>query len=102
MLATRDERRGVSMVDAAGASTGERNPVGDYVARKIDAFRERRRMKRIRRDPAALISLLRSATTILIVCHGNIIRSPFAARRMAQMLAARRRLAVILGGVDAT
>jgi len=59
-------------------------------------------MKRIRRDPAALISLLRSATTILIVCHGNIIRSPFAARRMAQMLAARRRLAVISGGLEAT
>jgi protein-tyrosine-phosphatase len=102
MLVTPDERRGASMVGAAGASTGGRNVVGGYLARKVDAFRERRRMKRIRRDPAALISLLRSATTILIVCHGNIIRSPFAARRMAQMLAVRRRLAVISAGLEAT
>jgi L-malate glycosyltransferase len=47
---------------------------------------ERRRMERIRRAPNALSAGLRSARRILIVCQGNIIRSPFAARLVAQAL----------------
>jgi glycosyltransferase involved in cell wall biosynthesis/protein-tyrosine-phosphatase len=37
-------------------------------------------MARIRRNPAQITSRLRSARSVLIVCHGNIIRSAFAAR----------------------
>jgi glycosyltransferase involved in cell wall biosynthesis/protein-tyrosine-phosphatase len=47
---------------------------------------ERRRIDRIRREPSVLMAALRSARRILIVCHGNIIRSPFAARLVAQAL----------------
>lgn len=47
---------------------------------------ERRSMDRIRREPSVLVAALRSAKRILIVCHGNIIRSPFTARLVAQAL----------------
>ncbi|HSB61495.1 MAG TPA: hypothetical protein VLI67_07230, partial [Vicinamibacteria bacterium] len=49
-------------------------------------LREGRRMGRIRRDPGPLVAALRSARSILIVCHGNVIRSPFAARLLGQAL----------------
>ena len=51
--------------------------------RAIETGAERRRMNRVRRHPAALTIALRSAKAILIVCHGNIIRSPFAAQLVA-------------------
>jgi len=41
-------------------------------------------MNRIRRNPARLIQALQSAKNILIVCHGNVIRSPFAAELLAR------------------
>ena len=47
---------------------------------------ERRRIERVRRDPRVLVAGLRSARRILIVCHGNIIRSPFTARLLGQAL----------------
>jgi glycosyltransferase involved in cell wall biosynthesis/protein-tyrosine-phosphatase len=37
-------------------------------------------MGRMRRNPARITACLRSARSVLIVCHGNIIRSAFAAR----------------------
>src|SRR5207249_11604147 len=58
-------------------------------------------MKQIRRDPAQLNASLRAAATILVVCHGNIIRSPFAARLMAQMLRGRASIAIASAGVAA-
>jgi protein-tyrosine-phosphatase len=41
---------------------------------------------RTRRDPARVVRALRAARHVLIVCHGNIIRSAFAARLMQQKL----------------
>ena len=53
----------------------------------VEAAIERRRMARIRRKPGALVTTLRSASRVLIVCHGNIIRSPFAAALVARYAA---------------
>ena len=63
---------------------------------------ERRRLDRIRRDPSMLVAALRSAEMILIVCHGNIIRSPFTARLLAQALQGKRRVSISSGGLAAT
>lgn len=57
-------------------------------------------MRRVRRDPRKLLQALASAQTVLIVCHGNIIRSPFAARLVARA-AGDRQLSVRSGGLGA-
>lgn len=69
--------------------------------RTIEAAVERRRMARIRRDPAPLIAALQSAERILIVCQGNIIRSPFAASLIARYLQHRGGVAVASAGLAA-
>ena len=48
---------------------------------------DRRRMERVRRDPARLKAALGRARQVLVVCHGNIYRSAFAARLLAQAVA---------------
>jgi glycosyltransferase involved in cell wall biosynthesis/protein-tyrosine-phosphatase len=65
-------------------------------------FSERRRMEGIRRDPSLLRSALRSARHVLIVCHGNIIRSPFAARLIGQALRQGRAVRISSAGLEAT
>jgi protein-tyrosine-phosphatase len=57
---------------------------------------------RIRRDPARLVRALREARQVLIVCHGNIIRSAFAARLMEQMFGSIGRVRFVSAGVEAT
>lgn len=57
---------------------------------------------RIRRDPARLVRALREARQVLIVCHGNIIRSAFAARLMQQMFGSIGRVRFVSAGVEAT
>jgi glycosyltransferase involved in cell wall biosynthesis/protein-tyrosine-phosphatase len=49
-------------------------------ANRIARWRAARAMTRIRRNPAAIRARLRAVRNVLIVCHGNIIRSAFAAR----------------------
>jgi glycosyltransferase involved in cell wall biosynthesis/protein-tyrosine-phosphatase len=61
----------------------------------------RRRMESGRRDEASLKEALRSARQVLVVCHGNIIRSPFAARLLAQKLEGRHPLRIISRGLGA-
>ncbi len=63
---------------------------------------ESRRMERIRRDPARLIAALRSAKAMLIVCHGNIIRSPFTARLVRRELGDQPHISVSSAGLGAT
>lgn len=63
---------------------------------------ERRRMEGIRRDPSLLRAALRSARHVLIVCHGNIIRSPFAARLIGQALRQGRAVHISSAGLEAT
>lgn len=67
----------------------------------VDAWRLARRMRKVRRDPSALRRALRSAGKILVVCHGNIIRSPFAARLVAEALRDHPGIAVRSGGLAA-
>ncbi len=70
--------------------------------RRIACGLERGRMAHIRRHPAALKTLLRSAKNILILCHGNIIRSPFAARLLEQIVSGRAPVSIRSAGVQAT
>jgi protein-tyrosine-phosphatase len=74
----------------------------DYGRRKVRGAVERRRMCRIRRDPTTLARALASAKQILIVCHGNIIRSAFAARLIAQAVGDDARIAIFSAGLQAT
>jgi protein-tyrosine-phosphatase len=57
---------------------------------------------RMRRDPAPVVRALREARQVLIVCHGNIIRSAFAARLMQQMFGPIGRVRFASAGVEAT
>ena len=57
-----------------------------WVFHRIACVRARRRMMKIRRHPAALIAAARSARNVLVVCHGNIIRSAFAERLIRRAL----------------
>ena len=72
-----------------------------YGARTVSHVVERRRMNRIRRNPAALRKALRSADTLLIMCHGNIIRSPFATHLIRQALVDRSPVSVVSAGLEA-
>ena len=62
---------------------------------------ERRKVRRLRRNPTRLTTALRTARRLLIVCHGNIIRSPFAARLVAQALHDHGRVSVLSAGLGA-
>lgn len=99
--------------DSGPRPSGAHPPPGERVpgsiargARKLrDAalsLPERLRVHRIRREPRVLVAALRSARNILIVCHGNIIRSPFAARLVAQALGDDRRVRISSAGLAAT
>ena len=70
--------------------------------RRIENVVARRRAQQYRQDPSGLRAMLRSATHILVVCHGNIIRSPFAARLIAHTLGTRRGITVSSAGLEAT
>jgi glycosyltransferase involved in cell wall biosynthesis/protein-tyrosine-phosphatase len=59
------------------------------------------RVRRLRHDPSPLMNALRSAERILIVCQGNIIRSPFAARLVQQALHSQGRVSVLSAGLSA-
>jgi len=69
-------------------------------SRSIDCGVARYGMKRVRRNPARFMRTLRSAREILIVCHGNIIRSPFAAELLARDIGSAP-VRVVSGGVAA-
>jgi protein-tyrosine-phosphatase len=69
--------------------------------RKIHATAERRRMARVRSHPEDLLRALRRASSILVVCHGNIIRSPFAAALLRAVMAPLAMATIRSAGVDA-
>ena len=72
------------------------------VRRKIEHLIERRRAERLRDDPAPIVAALAGARSVLVVCHGNIIRSPFAARLIDRLAAGRARpLAIASAGLTA-
>ena len=58
-------------------------------------------MMKIRRNPSALNAAVRSAGSVLVVCHGNIIRSAFAERLLRRALGSRSRPAISSAGLYA-
>jgi protein-tyrosine phosphatase len=68
----------------------------------VESLAERGRMARLRRRPHVLKASLRSARRILILCQGNIIRSPFAASLVAKALGEDCQILVASAGVAAT
>ena len=85
----------VSLLTAVVRSVAER------VRLKLARAIARRSMAAVRREPAALVHALRTATQVLVVCHGNIIRSAFAARLLRQCLSAANHPRIVSAGVDA-
>jgi L-malate glycosyltransferase len=65
---------------------------GRRISRTITHRRARHAMNRIRRTPSQLRKILQSAKTVLVVCHGNIIRSAFAAELLRQRIGAGVRI----------
>ena len=90
-------KRALSVEQARGLLARGARRLRAAVVRRL----ARRRADRFRRDPRRLVAALRSAEGILVVCHGNIIRSPFAARLLAQALG-QGRVAISSGGLAAT
>jgi protein-tyrosine-phosphatase len=72
-----------------------------YGRHKLGHVVERRRMNRFRENPVVLTTALASAKKVLIVCHGNIIRSAFAARLVAQGLGEGSRVSISSAGLAA-
>jgi glycosyltransferase involved in cell wall biosynthesis/protein-tyrosine-phosphatase len=73
----------------------------EYGARKFRHANERRQVNRLRRSPVAVIDALRAGQRILVVCHGNIIRSPFAAFLLEQSLGRNPRVSIASAGLEA-
>ncbi len=71
------------------------------IRRKAARALERRRAQRLRQNPAEAAATLVAARDILVVCHGNIIRSPFAARLIAQALGDRVGVSIASAGLEA-
>ena len=69
--------------------------------RKLSHAAESRRMNRTRGNPVLPIRALGSAKRILIVCHGNIIRSAFAARLVARVVGEEASVSVSSAGLGA-
>jgi protein-tyrosine-phosphatase len=63
--------------------------------RRVQRAVERWRAERLRRNPASLVAALARAERVLVVCHGNIIRSPFAARLIERRVEERSRAVTI-------
>jgi protein-tyrosine-phosphatase len=71
------------------------------VSRRVACALERRRMNRVRRNPEILTRAAESARSLLIVCHGNIIRSPFAAHLLAKAVGGWRLRSIGSAGLEA-
>jgi protein-tyrosine-phosphatase len=69
--------------------------------RKIRVTAERRRMARVRSHPDDLLRALRNASSILVVCHGNVIRSPFAAELLRGLMGPLGMVTIRSAGVEA-
>jgi glycosyltransferase involved in cell wall biosynthesis/protein-tyrosine-phosphatase len=76
-------------------------PISGPVRRILTHPSERIRLHRLRRNRTRAIAALRCAQRVLIICHGNIIRSPFACRRLQQALGTKRHVTVASAGLEA-
>jgi glycosyltransferase involved in cell wall biosynthesis/protein-tyrosine-phosphatase len=67
-------------------SWGSARLLAGRVANRMARWRAARAMTRVRRNPEPIQARLRAARNVLIVCHGNIIRSAFAGRLVKEAL----------------
>jgi L-malate glycosyltransferase len=91
-------RQNISALDLCRAFA---RTVFEYGVRSVCHAVERQRTDRIRRNPAALKMALKRAQHILIVCHGNIIRSPFAASLITQAVGKQASVSIASAGLEA-
>jgi glycosyltransferase involved in cell wall biosynthesis/protein-tyrosine-phosphatase len=94
-------RQSRTSISAMGLAAGFTRKVFEYGVRKVRHGVERWQMNRIRRSPEALMRALQAGHRILVVCHGNIIRSPFAAFLIAQGLGEEPRVSIASAGLEA-
>jgi len=80
---------------------GSARLLAQRVANRMARWRAARAMKRIRRNPAPIQARLRAARQVLIVCHGNIIRSAFAGRLVKEALNGTGTLSIHSAGLEA-
>jgi glycosyltransferase involved in cell wall biosynthesis/protein-tyrosine-phosphatase len=92
------QARGSGVIAVAAAFARK---VFEYGARKIDHAMERRQVNRLRRSPSAVVQALKAGHQILVVCHGNIIRSAFAAFLLEQSLGRDPRVSIVSAGLGA-
>jgi len=88
-------------ITVPGLAAGFARQVVEYGVRKTRHAIERWQMHRVRRSPLALMNALRAGKHILVVCHGNIIRSPFAANLLAQALGEKAPVSIASAGLEA-
>jgi protein-tyrosine-phosphatase len=89
-------------VNAAAIAAAPLRALVSRGRRKIEHLVERRRAERLREDPAPIVAALTTAKNVLVVCHGNIIRSPFAARLIERLADGRsRRITIVSAGLSA-
>lgn len=69
------------------------------VRRKVESAHQRLRMSRIAGRPVELTASVGRARTILFVCHGNLIRSPFGAALLRARTPQPSKLVVLSAGL---
>ncbi len=94
-------RRSSTGISTVGLALGFARRAAGFAVRKVRHGIERWQMHRIRRSPAAIRAALKTGNNILMVCHGNIIRSPFAAHLLAQALGDRAPVSIASAGLEA-
>ncbi len=94
-LDLRDPRPGIADLDRTIRQTAK------DAWNKLLYLRQNRRMKRFKHNPKSLVRKLRRARTILIICHGNIIRSPFAAHFLVQSVMNKKSVSIHSAGLEA-
>ncbi len=94
-------RQHPARIGAMALAVGFARKVVEYAARSTRLAIARRHLHRLRRHPAAVIAALRTGRHILVVCHGNIIRSPFAAFLIAQALGEQASVSIASAGLEA-
>jgi glycosyltransferase involved in cell wall biosynthesis/protein-tyrosine-phosphatase len=82
-------------VSAVAIAIAPLRALASRVRLRIEHVIERRRAERLREAPAPIVAALASARSVLVVCHGNIIRSPFAARLIDRLVRERSRAITI-------
>jgi protein-tyrosine phosphatase len=73
----------------------------DRVWERLLWYWERAGSERIRRRPGRALDRIGRARSLLVVCQGNIIRSPFAAHRLADAVSGRPDVRIASAGLTA-